>query len=212
MRKHRPMILAGFMTFTLALSLISCGETKSDPPGASVRTTNGTSSNAVLDPAKHVISPSGFVKDDADDDRDDRSILPSKEDEQEMTPATRYGASPADRRAITAIVKTYLTDAAAADGKEGCSLLASAIAKGAGEEAAARGRKGCPDQLAYLYKQQHVHMAVEEVSSVVVTGVHVLGDAGFATLGFRKATESELLLRREQGHWKIDALFDSILP
>ena len=45
-----------------------------------------------------------------------------------------------------------------------------------------------------------------------MTGAHVNGAAALVTLGFRTVPEREIILQREGGAWKIDALFDSPLP
>jgi hypothetical protein len=207
----RNAVLAFLGAAMVAAGAASCGGGARDP-AAKTASTASLPSNAVPDAHAHVIAPAGFVKYDGDSDVDDRGSMPSKEDEQEMVHASRHGASPADRREIAAVVKAYIATATRGDSATACSLLARSLARSVGQDGKPAASSGCQAELSRLFAQQHAHLAVEEAATMVVTGAHVQGNVGFATLGFRKAVESELLLRREGGRWKVDALFDSILP
>lgn len=209
MNRYRRLALGAAAAFVLLLGLSACGDSSRNTTAKSAYI---GPSNAVTNLRAHVIAPQGYVKYDLDTDSDDHSPTPSKEDEKEMVLAARHGVDSADRQAVTSVIRAYMKAAASGDGSTGCALLARPLAEGTAAGAPAGVAKACPPALARLFGQQHAHLAAEEVGSMVITGVHVLKDTGFATLGFRKAVEAELLLQREGPTWKINALFDSTLP
>lgn len=186
--------------------------------GGAGKTVTGPSST---DPARkfagadtRTVPPGGYLKSDSDKDADEHQKGPSNEDMGEMVTAS-HGARPADKRAIAAVVKRYYAAAVAGDGATGCSLLDPALAEATAHEQtpiAAGTGKSCAASLSRLFAQQHKRLAAEEPATMVVTGVHVDGDAGLVTLGFRAAPEGELVLQRDSGVWKVDALFESGLP
>jgi hypothetical protein len=180
--------------------------------GSGMTACAGTSSDSSSSP--HAVPPGGYWKYDGDKDPDEHEKGPSHEDLGEMTTAA-YGANTADKRAITAVLKSYFTAAVSGESTKGCSLLAANLATAVTEEQSqlTSGTTGtCATSLSRLLSQQHKRLVREEPTTMVVTGVHVRGNAGFATLGFRAAPESEMVLLREGNTWKIDALFDSTLP
>jgi hypothetical protein len=126
--------------------------------------------------------------------------------------AVGYGASRADKKAITAAVRSYYAAATAGDGTKGCSLLSASLATATAEESSSGGSGACAESLSRQFKEQHQRLAAEDYTTMVITGVHVKGAEGLATLGFNTALESEIALLREGRKWKIDALFDSALP
>jgi hypothetical protein len=214
MATEMKIMLALLLVPLLSYCLSACGSS-----GGSPNQTSQVSSAA--DPARDVgkistapVPPGGYLKSDSDNDADEHQKGPSNEDMGEMvTPA--HGASNADRRTITAVVKRYYTAAAAGDGALACMLLdpglATATTQGQAQIAPAAGRS-CSASLSRLFQLQHQRLTAEDPATMVVTGVHVDGDAGLATLGFRAMPEGELVLQREGRTWKIDALFDSPLP
>lgn len=172
--------------------------------------------NARVTPASRAMPPGGYLKSDGDTDHDDSpaSTRPSQDDESLMA-ASKFGASQADKRAIATVVKRYYAAAAAGDGTKGCSLLDSTLAAGVTEgqgQPPPGGGRDCAASLSLLFKQQHQQLVADDVSTMVVTEVHVEGRVGLAKLGFRAAPEGEILLQREGGAWKMDALSDSELP
>jgi len=191
----------------LALALTACGGASSDPAPASRA---GGSEEAVA--ANGVRGPGGYLKTDGDPDADDRSTKPSNDDELEMGRAARSGASAADRAAVTAVVKRYYTAAAAGDGAAGCTMLFASLAAAIAAEAPGAYKGSCAAALSRQFAREHQHLAGEQVGSMIVTGVHVSGAVGYATLGFQHAIEAEVILQREAGGWKLNSLFDSPLP
>jgi hypothetical protein len=201
----------------LAVSLL--GGCLSACGGSGAQKSASRVSNA--DPARDIgkttataIPPGGYLKSDSDKDTDEHQKGPSNEDMREMVTAS-HGAGAANRRAITIVIKRYYLAAVAGDGAKGCALLAPALAEATTREQAqiAPGAgKSCTASLTRLFGQQHQRLVAEDPATMVVTGVHVDGDAGLATLGFRAMPEGEIVLQREGRAWKIDALFESPLP
>lgn len=113
---------------------------------------------------------------------------------------------------VTALVKRYYARAAAGDGAEGCMMLYSTIAESIVESygrppgpPALRG-KTCATVMSKLYGQRHRELA-EAASKLRVAGVRVKGDQGLALLSLGGVSEPHVLVRREDGAWKIDVLF-----
>jgi hypothetical protein len=195
-------------------TLVACGGT--GDPHASQHPSSGIANRGAAATTVSQAAPAGgYWKFDDDDDRDEHQTGPSKDDEQDVMPTATQTVTGTEKQTITAVVHSYYAAATAGDGIKGCSLLASSLAT-----AIAQGQspppygstKSCPTSLSQLFKSQHHHFATENVATMVVTGVHVGGNGGFVTLGFRKIPESELALLREGRTWKVDALFDSTLP
>jgi hypothetical protein len=152
----------------------------------------------------------GYLKNDADDDGDEKHRQPN---DNALFLAT-YGkrADQADMRAVTALIKRYYATAAAGDGAKACPLLYSTLATGLTEgqgHSVRSASKACAAIVSRLLEQQHERLAGDDVATMVVVDVHVKGDLGVAVLGFRTVPMSTMLLKRERGAWKIDALFDS---
>lgn len=217
-------LLAGL---ALCVSAAACGSgagrssshSRSRPAASSSPSSLGSSPGA--DGKLGARGPGGYLKYDGDVDVDDHSQAPSKDDEQEMVVASRHPASAVDAQTIAAVVKRYYAAATAEDGVRGCALLSTALARSVAEQQpvderrpghAGQGPRTCPPALSRLFNRQHRYLLGEDAKTMVVTGVHVSGAVGFVTLGFRTAPESELLLQRELGTWKLNALFDSPLP
>jgi ketosteroid isomerase-like protein len=219
MERNNPVFCAAALA--LVLGLCSCGGTSNNPTSSS--NTAATSHNTAatsqgvepLPAATGPRGPGGILKIDGDSDADDRSKATSRDDQGEMVLPARLnsGSSAADKRAIEALVKRYLAAAAAGDGATGCSLLYSGLAAAtAAQPGSPRpGQSACAAALSNAFAQERQHLAAEQVASMVVTGVHVNGVLGYVTLGFKRALESGIVVRREGRVWKMGALADSTL-
>lgn len=192
----------------VALGIAGCGAGTSHAPTAS------TVSSAGADPPAHIVRGiGGFLKSDGDNDADEHRRDVSNDDELELVRASRSGATAAERREVTAMVKRYFAAAAAGDAPTACSMLMSSLAAAVAAQSTSKsGGPSCAASLALLLSRQHEHLAGEQVASMIVTGVHVSGATAYATLGFRNAIESEVVLQRQGGSWKMNSLFDSSLP
>lgn len=131
-----------------------------------------------------------------------------------------YGhtASAADGRAIRAVVRRYYATAAADNGAAACPLLSSALAREApreyGQSPGSRVPRGetCATALSRLFRQ--LHRLVAGGGAPLKLGViRVQGSHGLAWLGVRGTlSDSYIEVRRQDGAWKIDSLFDRELP
>lgn len=126
-------------------------------------------------------------------------------------------ASPAEMRAVTALLERYYAVAAAGDGAAACSMIYSIIAETIPEDygqppgpPALRG-KTCAVVMTKIL-EQHRRELVAKAPGLRVIGLRVGGTRGLALLRFGRAPERYILVRREYGAWKIGVLFDSALP
>lgn len=191
----------------LAIYMLGCGITACGGTSGAPRSSSGAP--ALANASSRVKPSAGYLKSDGDGDPDDRGQKQFSDDQKE-TLALAPSPSGAETRAIATMVRNYYAAATDEDGATGCSLLASSLATAISErQVADGGTKTCAMSLSVLFKQQHQRMAAEEPSTMVVTGVHVSGTLGLATLGFRAMPEAQIIIQREGDTWKIDALFDS---
>ena len=202
----------------LGAGAIGCGA------GTGTTTTSTASStaarpNATATSATTVASssPGGYLKNDGDADFDDTAHNRGNPEDDASSLFAPYGrrASPADARAVTALVKRYLTAAAAGDAASACSMLTVELIEGLLTEQgrpAGSPRERCAASMAPLLAQQHRQLVADDFPTLIVISVHVKGDVGVASLGSRTMTESSIRVEREGHAWKIDALFASPMP
>jgi hypothetical protein len=150
-----------------------------------------------------------YAKIDGDADADDQRP-PGRHADDASPVLARYGprARPEDARAIAALVKSYYRASLAGAATRACSLLSSSLAEGlsAAQRGSAEGRAGCAEPMGVLLTEQHRRLVSEEVSTMRVSSVHVKGDLGLAVLNFHRTPESVIVVEREGGTWRIDAL------
>jgi hypothetical protein len=156
-------------------------------------------------------SAGGYFEGDGDADPDDNT---SKESNDNGDLLASYPGRPseADMRAITAVVKSYYAAAAARDGAKACQLLDSSLAMNLGEGSGHSGAKGCVAAVDHLFKEEHQRLIADEVATMAVTSAHLKGEVGLALLAFKKAIQGEIIVEREGGMWKVDALIDGEVP
>lgn len=200
----------------LSAAMAGCGGsgkgTSSAPAGAHSAGLGAGAAKTIPSPAA---PPGGHLKEDGDQDGDDRPRSRGAESDDRSFLAT-YGhtASPSDAGAIRRLVKSYYAAATAGDAAQTCSLLASSLVAGlAGiQQQPTRPARGtCAASVAPLLRQQHQRLIAEEVATMVVISVHVKGNLGLAVLGFRTMPEAAIIVEREGHTWKIDALADNPL-
>jgi hypothetical protein len=126
-----------------------------------------------------------------------------------------HTADATDQRAVTAVVKRYYAIAAAGDGAKACSLLvpslATTVALDYGRTPHLKGGS-CPAVMSKLFERRHRELALDR-DTLVVLPVRVQGDLGVALLSTdRSSREAQIVLRREHGAWKLDALLDGPRP
>jgi ketosteroid isomerase-like protein len=132
---------------------------------------------------------------------------------------TEFGhkASPADRQAITALVKRYYAAAASDDGATACSLIYSTIAESVAEDygqapaPASLSGNTCEVVMSKLFRQVPQQPSAV-LATTEVTGVRVNGRKGYALLRSKTIPAGDIPLQRELGTWRIGTLIGSALP
>lgn len=193
----------------LCLGLAACG--------VASRTTRSRSFAAPQKRNQPTEPSAGYAKWDGDPDGDDEGSRYSagREDARPLLASYPQLPSESERQTIATTVKSYFAAAVAGDGARACTLLAPSIATGFTSGGAPHDRgsgDGCTPSLDQLFEQEHRRLAADEPSTMTVTDVRLKGEAGMVFLGFRRAPETEILVSREDGAWKLDALVDSVLP
>ncbi|MGC2374858.1 MAG: hypothetical protein WA484_13380 [Solirubrobacteraceae bacterium] len=206
--------LALLATGLLGLTAVACGGTSKTTSSISASPHDaGPSGGSAATSASGASQPSGYLKDDGDADGDDgQNPANAPNDDLAFLATYGHGASPADMRAVTTLVKSYYAAAAAGEAARACSLLDSTLAAGlaSGQSQAPHGpRDRCAASMAPLLRQQHQRLTAEDPATMTVIGVHVKGNLGLAVLGFRTMPEAVIVVEREGSMWKIDALFDN---
>ncbi len=203
--------LALALSVLLSAGILACGDS------AGTNRALGVSPHTQQETTTTVATPGGYLKNDGDKDPDDltHNALSPEYDSPILFAHFPRKADPADTRAVAAIVKSYYAASAADEGAKACSLLTAGLADALGT---GRGRStgsasgGCAESMTRLLRQQHQGPTPAEVSTMVVTSVHVKGNLGVAALGFKGTSESEILVEREGHAWKVDALFGGLMP
>jgi hypothetical protein len=208
----------------LGLGVTACGG--ADGKTGSVASTPGASSSSASSTSGPAGTPSGSGSSGSlashsppheDQDRDYDSAHPSSYfDSDDLKPQDfPIQASPADIRAVTALIKRYFAAAAAGDGVTGCSLIYSlfeeTIVETYGQPPAGppalRGRT-CAVVLSKLFKSSHGQLAAE-VRTLEVAGLRLDGNRGLALLRYHNIHGRRIEVHRERGAWKIDAVIDT---
>jgi hypothetical protein len=187
-------ILVSVAIALLALACAACG--------GSVSMSRPSSATTAL--------PQIELKGDADSDSDKYGTEPDNENEMLGHPA---GA--ASMRAVTMLVRRYYAAAAAAGGADACRLLylpfAESVAEDYGSRPASSGVRGdsCAAVLSALFRRSHRSLSVES-ATLRVAAVRVERNRGAVQLRFAGGRPVRyVLVHRERGAWKMDALFDT---
>lgn len=153
---------------------------------------------------------------DADSDYDDeRPPAHAGFDDGPLLRQYGHRAGPGLAHDVAAVVSDYYAAALAGDAARACALLTVSLAQGVAAEAtrgAGGGRATCAAKLAPQLAEQHRRIASEEPATMRVKAVYAKGGAALAVLGLRTGPESEIVLAREAGAWRVNALFSSYMP
>ncbi len=191
-------LLALLSATLLCVSATACGSA-----GKNASLTSRVPSNTATTTA------GDYLKSDGDNDKDDGNPLFAAEHTDTFMPDFGKQASRVVEQAITALVKRYYAAAAAGDGTEACSLLYSTLAAGLDEsqgQSAQDDNKTCTATLSQLFRQQRQQLAADDVATMVVIGVGVKGDLARVTVGFKTMPVGQIVVKREGGTWKMNAL------
>lgn len=122
-----------------------------------------------------------------------------------------YPANGSDRRAITALVRTYYAAAAADDGAVACTLIYSTLADSVAEDygrppgpAALRGST-CRAVMTKLFRRVPDQPAAV-LARTEVTGVRVYQGRGFALLHSSAMPHGEVAVARQGDRWRLQWL------
>lgn len=191
----RPLLVL-LAAVPLCLGATACGSTSKD---ASTASTGAPRSTATATTASST---------------SDATRIQSEEDE-----VLDFGhpANPADRQAVTTLVKHYYAAAAAENGAAACSLVLPSVAntvpedygEGAGPRYL-RGGKTCHEVLTRMFIHLHQRLASDD-ATMKVTHVRLKTRGGYAVLRFRSPPEREITVVHEGGTWKVSSLLDSKL-
>jgi hypothetical protein len=150
-------------------------------------------------------------KRDNDNDVDNLTTSQYDFDDGEVV---NYGHAPtvAEDRAISAAVEHYYSAAARRDGLRACRLIVPSFARGFVEEYASssHGKASCAAALISLFEHASGRTKAQAAAAHVIR-VRVNGVKGIALLRLGTTQVREVQLEREDGVWKIDALFDTEL-
>ncbi len=205
-------LLALIVTVLLALAVVACGGSAGKVTSSDLLNSHSPISTytATTTVSSRGAPSGGYLKGDEDYDADDEPhSLPAESDDDPLLQSYGKQAGPDDARAVTALVKDYLTAAVTDDSAMACSMLDSSVVAGlsAGQSQSERNaRQTCAAALSSLFKQQHQGLIADEVATMVVTSVHVRGNLGLAALGFTRRPQAQIIVKREGGAWKIDTL------
>jgi hypothetical protein len=197
--------LAPIATALLSVAALACGSAKTT--SSSTRHTTSYSASTVPSiPATR----DGYSKNDADNDFDDTANYRDNPPNDDLEVFAGYGpkAGPAVVHAVSGLVKRYYAVSAAGDAARACSMLSASVAGGLATSQNQPGRS-CAAVMAQVLARQHQLLLADEVATMKVIEVHVKGSIGLAVLRFKKSPESNIVIEREGGAWKINALFGS---
>ncbi len=150
----------------------------------------------------------------ADEDGDGRGVEGYYDGDDGSVRFFGHAASPADTRAVGALVARYYAAAAAANGSRACAMLyfilAESIPETYGRAPAPRYMNGdtCPIVLERLFRHFHSRLA----AAPVVSAVRVDGARAYALLGWTDLPAGYVELMREADSWRIDSLLALALP
>jgi hypothetical protein len=149
-----------------------------------------------------------------DRDEDDYIHLP---DDSNSAPLGFTPASTTDKRAITALVKSYYAAALRGDGAGGCSLIEVNLVKAIpldygklGPSFLRPAAHNCPAVMSLYFRHEHRKLS-REVPQMQVVRVSVKGEQGVAIMRFGPLHERFITQLREHGHWMISAVLDGEL-
>lgn len=132
----------------------------------------------------------------------------------------RHSASVVEARAVATLVRRYLSAAAAADGRQACSMVLPNIARavtptlaGVGEPPYSKG-KTCAEVLSKIFRFYHAQLAAE-AHVLRVAKLRTEGEKGLAVLTARPVTAFPIRVMAVQRYgaaWKIDGVLDQEQP
>lgn len=198
---------------SLALVMGACGPT-GDGPRAGRRTATAANATGATGIAANAATGAGTLERDPTDRDYDRPG--SREDpDNDRTPAFGRAASPADARAIGALIRHYYALAASGDGAGACRLVSALLIESLAETGG-RGRRVpaatiCARTASAQFRRAHREI-VEDLTGVDFMQVRVRERRGLALVLFAGVRERLIPVRREGGAWRMSTLLDGGSP
>ncbi len=216
MRSFR--VFAYLAAALLSVTICACGgESKSDSTSAAQA--NDSRDGATLyRPAIHGTVEQHDGDQHVDGDTENEGIIPLIAHgtyDRDDIPTLYFGhdASPADRRAVVGLVRSYYTAVAADNGTRVCSLTSPLISESLVEKSdQSQGTPSpqaetCATAMSRLLKsQRHGRQSPDGEMHHKVIEVRVNGRKGLALMGRASRVEASLMVLREEGAWKVDTL------
>jgi hypothetical protein len=198
--RRRRLSLALLTVLVGCTPWAGCGGAESTPGPPSV--TSGT--DAVPVPG----SAAASIHRDSDDGDED----PNQPDDALFV---NYGhpASIKEARAITKLVKSYYAAAVSLDGKTMCAQLYDLLVEKVVEEYENTKVAGpsCAAVLVNLFRARQ-HRLAAALPKLEVTRLRVEGSKSYAFVYLGKLPEPYLMLHRQGSTWKIESVFEIVLP
>jgi hypothetical protein len=188
-----------------SLVLAACGQTDKGTATESRRHLDTPASTATL--------PQPELKIDAELDSDSYPGEPDNDNNHVFG----HAADGATTRSVTKLVKRYYAAAAASDGAAACVLIYSPTAESipeayGGAPGSAAADESCGRVMSRLFEQFHGRLRIDS-ARLKVAAVRIMGSKGSVLLSFgERKPRHYLLLHRERGAWKVDALFANEQP
>jgi|HubBroStandDraft_3_1064219.scaffolds.fasta_scaffold03418_6 hypothetical protein len=206
-----PLIRHLFVISTIVLLLFGiagCGDA-SDGSGSKH---NAAATSSIRSGSKHT---AGSFSKDGDEDADGTTYFDS--DDQSV----RYDgqlADPADRGAITSLIRRYYTAAVAGNGAKGCALIYGyeLVARTADEYGGPpsvpnMSAKKCAVVLSELFRSHHREL-LDHFTKLTLVSIRIAALSGSVLMWFGEGPEHRMLVRREPEGWRIGLLFDERMP
>ncbi len=188
----------------LSVAVLACGSAATTPSS-----TQRTASSTASVPPSLPATTDGYSENDADNDYDDKTTYHGSPPNDDLELFASYGpkASHTVTHAVAGLVKRYYTVSAAGNAAGACSLLSASVASALASQDGPG--SGCAAAMAQVLSRERQLLLADEVTTMKVTQVHAKGTIGLAVLRFKRSPESNIVVEREGGAWKINALFGS---
>lgn len=209
----------------LSVGVVACGGAgRRADPVSQISSSNATATGRSLEGDGDSDYPGDYDNDnnsnDEDSDTDGYNSYKNNhngyyDNDDNRIRTSGHAASAVDQRAIATLIEHYYAMVTTGDVVRACSMIVPALAKAIPENygrapgpAYLRGAKTCQAVMWLLV--EHIHSQL--VARIEVTGVRVEGNLARALLGSRTMPASVIVVEREGGVWKIDALTGAPLP
>jgi hypothetical protein len=192
----------------VSAGIAACGSNKSTTPPPTTQTAAAASHNggAVGGPIAKPLSGRAvgrYLKDFDNDGPGDPARGGRDHDDNEILARFGHPTSPAEARAITAVVERYYAVARAGDGRKACAMMLPSVAEGTALNFGQYGysyaskAKTCQSAASLIFKHLHHRLS----APVVAMNVIVNGEHAYVLLGSTTMPAGFITLQRWHGAW-----------